>query len=149
MNSLDTLNQQNHEILSIANVLQRLIEDRLVLDNQIVSELFFRYFDKVHKHLADEQPLYASLLVSNDQNVRNTTRQFVSGDGEIKRIMQNFRHRWIRHNALLINDHEKFTADARDIFKLIRQRTRHETERLYPLIRSLQNASLQENRMAG
>ncbi len=136
MISLDELHQQNHEISSISNVLRRLVKNRLVLDNQVVSELFFRYFDKVKQHLADEQPLYANLLVNNDQSVRNITRQFVSGDSEIKRILNTFTQRWTKRNALLINNHDQFIADAQDIFKLIDQRTQHETERLYPLIRN-------------
>ncbi|HGG60446.1 MAG TPA: hypothetical protein ENK26_11125, partial [Gammaproteobacteria bacterium] len=96
MISLDELHQQNHEISSISNVLRRLVKNRLVLDNQVVSELFFRYFDKVKQHLADEQPLYANLLVNNDQSVRNITRQFVSGDSEIKRILNTFTQRWTK-----------------------------------------------------
>jgi len=47
MITFEELNQQNHEITALTNVLRKLIDDRLVLDNDVVSELFFRYFDAV------------------------------------------------------------------------------------------------------
>ncbi len=137
MMTFDELNQQNHEITALTNVLRTLIDDRLVLDNDIVSELFFRYFDAIEQHLSDEQPLYASLLAGSDQVTKNTTNQFISGTSEIRRILHSFVRRWSKNRSLLINDHEKFVDDAKDIFKLVRQRIRNETERLYPLVRQL------------
>ena len=91
MVSFTELNQQNDTITELSNVLCLLISERAVWDTRVVTNLFFTYVDRVKEHLdLEERELYQSMLLHNDQRVRQTANKFLSGSGEIKRVFGQY-----------------------------------------------------------
>ena len=142
MLSFDELYDENHKISELSNVLSRLIEDRLLCDTSITSKLFFKYIDHVKHHLdIEEREMYQPLLISSDSKIKNIANQFLSGSGEIKRVLKQYTKRWCRGKKLWIKNHDLFIQESRDIFTLVSARILNETERLYPLVRNLDTSS--------
>ena len=142
MISYEELNEQNHRITELSNVLHYLFMDRSMCDTGSCCELFYRYVDLVKEHIdiVDKQ-MYRDLLASPDEKVNNVAKNFMSGSTEIKRILREFMHRWgptsKRGGSLHINEHANFLSDTDELFDLVLQRIQDETEHLYPLVRSL------------
>ena len=142
MISYEELNEQNHRITELSNVLHYLFKDRSMCDTGSCCELFYRYVDLVKEHIdiVDKQ-MYRDLLASPDEKVNNVAKNFMSGSTEIKRILREFMHRWCptskRGGSLHINEHADFLSDTDELFELVLQRIQNETEHLYPLVRSL------------
>ncbi len=138
MLSFDELYDENHKISELSKVLSHLIQDRLLCDTSITSNLFFQYIEHVKHHLnVEEREIYQPLLMSSDNKIKNIANQFLSGSGEIKRVLRQYTKRWSKKNSLWIKDHRLFIQESRDIFTLVDARIINETERLYPLIRNL------------
>ena len=142
MISYEELNEQNHRITELSNVLHYLFKDRSMCDTGSCCELFYRYVDLVKEHIemVDKQ-MYKDLLASPDEKVNNVAKNFMSGSTEIKRILREFTHRWCpsskKGESLYIKDHSHFLSDTDALFDIVLQRIQDETEHLYPLVRSL------------
>lgn len=138
------LHQQNHQITELANVLQSLFQDRSMVDNHIVCDLFYRFIDKVQKHLDQVDQLYSVLLSDEDQRVNNVARLFMSGEQEIKRIIGGYTRKWCNKDqgTLKVAQHEVFLADTQQVFHMILARIQDETEKLYPAVRTLRGDNL-------
>ncbi|OQX15452.1 MAG: hypothetical protein BWK73_06840 [Thiothrix lacustris] len=129
------LNEQNHKITELSNVLSYLINERSICDTEVSCELFFRYVDLVKEHLeTEEHELYQLLLMDEDNDARNTGRKFMSGSGEIKRVFGQYLKRWCKGKELRIRDHEAFIRDSREIFALVIRRIDDEVVHLYPTL---------------
>lgn len=129
------LNEQNHKITELSNVLSYLINERSMCDTEVSCELFFRYVNMVKEHLeTEERELYQLLLMDSDNDVRNTGRKFLSGSGEIKRVFGQYLKRWCKGKELRIRDHEAFIRDTREIFSLVIRRIDDEIVHLYPTL---------------
>lgn len=129
------LNEQNHRITELSNVLSYLINERSICDTAVSCELFFRYMNMVREHLEiEERELYQELLVDSDNDVRNIGRKFLSGSGEIKRIFNQYQKRWCKGKELRIRDHASFVDDTRELFSLIIRRIDDEIVHLYPTL---------------
>ncbi|MDQ5767248.1 hypothetical protein [Thiothrix subterranea] len=129
------LNEQNHRITELSNVLSYLINERSMCDTEVSCELFFRYVDLVKEHLeTEERELYQLLLMDDDNDARNTGRKFLSGSGEIKRVFGQYLKRWCKGKELRIRDHEAFIRDTREIFALVIRRIDDEIVHLYPTL---------------
>jgi hypothetical protein len=129
------LNEQNHKITELSNVLSYLINERSICDTTVSCELFFRYMAMVREHLEiEERELYQELLVHEDNDVRNTGRKFLSGSGEIKRVFGQYMKRWCKGKELRIRDHAAFVDDTREIFSLVTRRIDDEVVHLYPTL---------------
>ncbi|UOG92831.1 MAG: hypothetical protein L3K52_03635 [Candidatus Thiothrix sulfatifontis] len=129
------LNEQNHKITELSNVLSYLINERSICDTEVSCELFFRYVDLVKAHLeTEEHELYQLLLMDEDNDARNTGRKFMSGSGEIKRVFGQYLKRWCKGKELRIGDHEAFIRDSREIFALVIRRIDDEVVHLYPTL---------------
>lgn len=144
MISFTELNEQNHKITELSNVLSHLIEDRGLCDTTITRALFFDYIRQVNEHLTiEEKELYQELLIHSNQRVKNTANMFLSGSGEIKRIFKQYLRRWctgtkVRGNqALRIRSHDKFLQATNDMFEIVLKRIEDETEHFYPIVREI------------
>jgi hemerythrin-like domain-containing protein len=133
------LNEQVHRITELSNVLRYLFEDRSMCDTGSCCELFYRYIELVKKHIElVDKNMYKELLISPDEKLNKVAKNFMSGSVEIKRILKEFTTTWCdKTKALHINDHARFLKDTNELFELVLQRILDETERLYPLVRSL------------
>lgn len=137
MVSFIELNQQNHKITELSNVLSYLIGDRSICDTAITCDLFFTYVAKVREHLdLEERELYQALLAHRESRVRNTAGQFLSGSSEIKRVFGQYLKRWCKNKELRIKDHDTFVKDTREMFQLVLERIENEVENLYPMVRA-------------
>jgi hypothetical protein len=135
------LNEQNHRITELTNVLSYLFKDRSMCDTGSCCDLFYRYVSLVKKHIEMvDKDMYSDLLKSPDKKINNVARNFMSGSVEIKRILKNFTKRWCptkKKDSLHIKEHALFMKDTEELFEIVLQRILDETEHLYPLVRSL------------
>lgn len=89
------LNEQNHRITELTNVLGYLFKDRSMCDTGSCCDLFYRYVDLVRKHIdVVDREMYSDLLKSPDEKINHIAKNFMSGSVEIKRILKDFTKRW-------------------------------------------------------
>jgi len=135
------LNEQNHRITELSNVLRYLLKDRAMCDTASCCDLFNNYVTLVKEHMDTvDKNMYSELLASPDEKINNVAKNFMSGSVEVKKILQKFTKKWCpshTNNELRIKDHESFQTSTDELFDIILQRILDETERLYPLVRSL------------
>jgi hypothetical protein len=94
---------------------------------------------KDHIEIVDKN-LYSKLLTNDDHDIQALARNFMSGSQEIRRIMTDYTKKWCPKKqtaSLAIADHEHFLKDSEEMFELVLERIKNETEKLYPLIREL------------
>jgi len=135
------LNEQNHRITELSNVLRYLLKDRSMCDTQSCCELFHNYVALVQEHIDTvDKNMYSELLASNDKKTNNIARNFMSGSVEVKKILKSFTKQWCpvkSNNALKIKDHQEFLDSIDKLFDIVLQRIQDETEKLYPLVRNI------------
>ncbi len=135
------LNEQNHRITELTNVLNYLFKDRSMCDTHSCCDLFYHYVNLVKEHIEMvDKDMYSDLLKSPDKKINNVARNFMSGSVEIKKILKNFTKRWCptkKNDSLHIKEHALFMKDTEELFEIVLQRILDETEHLYPLVRSL------------
>lgn len=140
MITFDELNTQNHEISELSNVLHYLLSDRGMCDTQVTCDLFFDFVDRVTEHLdVEDSQIYPKLLSSRDIASKNMARNFMSGGVEIKRLFSAYLKKWCgkRGKELRIKDYDEFARSTDEMFSLVLNRIQHETEHLYPLVRTV------------
>jgi hemerythrin-like domain-containing protein len=140
MITYEELHQQNHAITEISNVFLYLIENRSMCDTQITCDLFFDYVDKVKNHLElQDNHLYTAILHDGDADSKHIAQNFMSGSREIKRIFQDYQKKWSNKKGhyLRISNYQKFNEETNKMFELVLKRIQDETEKLYPLVRSI------------
>lgn len=140
MITYEELHVQNHKITELTNVLNLLLKDRSLCDSEITCNLFFDYVERVKQHLdVTDNSLYARLLSSGDQHVKNTAGRFMGGSKEIKRIFGDYLKKWckLRQRELVIRQYDTFIAETDEMFQMVLDRIQDETERLYPLVREV------------
>ncbi|HEB83151.1 MAG TPA: hypothetical protein ENJ11_09855 [Gammaproteobacteria bacterium] len=144
MITYDELNQQNHRITELSNILRYLLKERSMCDTGSCCDLFYQYVDLVKEHIDTvDKEMYSDLLKSPDERINNIARNFMSGSVEIKKILNNFSKKWCPSRdkkSLKIKEHERFLDDTNELFDIVLQRILDETEHLYPLVRSLRVA---------
>ena len=145
MISYKELNEQNHRITELSNVMRYLLKDRSMCDTDTCCELFHRYVDQVQEHIDTvEKNMYSDLLRSSDEHANNTVKNFMSGSVEVKKIINEFTKQWcpVKSTGVLkIKDHDEFLEDTDRMFDLVLQRILDETEHLYPLVRNIKSAA--------
>lgn len=135
------LNEQNHRITELSNVLRYLLRDRSMCDTQTCCDLFSNYMTQVKEHIDTvDKNMYRDLLASPDEKVNNVAKNFMSGSVEVKKILQSFSKQWCPsrgNNDFMIKDHDQFLKAMDELFDIVLQRIQDETEHLYPLVRSI------------
>ncbi|WP_299877486.1 hypothetical protein [uncultured Cocleimonas sp.] len=144
MITYDELNEQNHKITELSNVLAILLKDRLICDSETCCKLFFNYIDRVNEHMHDvEANLYTDLLRHSSSEINNTAKNFMSGSQEIKRIMNSYVKKWCNKSSQALSigkNHEKFMRETDEMFEMVLSRIQSEIEHLYPTIRAVNSA---------
>jgi hypothetical protein len=138
------LNEQNHKITELSNILTHLLGDRSLCDSEVTCDLFFQYVELVNSHLdITDKNLHRQLLTHKDQRATNVANLFLSGSREIKRIFGAYLKKWCRprKHELIIKEYDTFLKDTEDMFEMVLDRIQDETERLYPLIREVRGDS--------
>ncbi len=142
MSHSNDLHMQIHNITELNNVLTNLLGERSLCDMQITGELFFRYIELVKHHLQNtESAVFAKLLVNADQEQSRTVERFIDGSSEIKHIFADYTRKWCRNNQLYIRDYSLFYKDTVEVFELVLRRLRDETEKLYPLMKAVEETA--------
>ncbi len=135
------LNEQNHRITELSNVLRYLLKDRAMCDTGSCCNLFNNYVTLVKEHMdMVDKNMYSGLLASPDEKVNNVAKNFMSGSVEVKKILHKFTKKWCpsqTNTELRIKDHKAFLTSTDELFDIVLQRILDETEHLYPLVRSL------------
>jgi len=68
MVSIDELNEQNHKISELIQVITHLIKERYFCDSGVTCTLFFELTDKIKDQLdREERELYKDLLTHKEQ----------------------------------------------------------------------------------
>ena len=141
MISYDELNEQNHKITELSNVLSALLKDRLLCDTETCSSLFYDYMDKVNEHMQEvDSTFYSGLLGDASKEANNTANNFMAGSQEIKRIMKSYVRKWCnkKQQELTIGaQHEQFLKETDEMFNMILDRVQDEMEHLYPMVRKI------------
>lgn len=141
MISYEELNSQIHKITELSNVLRYLVEDRAMCDTYTCCELFHRYVGYIRTHIdMVERNIYPHILTSGNQQAINSVGNFMNGSQEVKRIMKQYTRNWCRDKSstLDVGDHPAFIKETDKFFDVMLQRLQDETEKLYPLSRSLE-----------
>ena len=137
------LNEQNHRITELSNVLRYLLRDRSMCDTKTCCNLFSNYMTLVNEHIElVDKSMYSDLLASRDEKVNNVAKNFMSGSVEVKKILHKFNKQWCQSKGNItgdfkIKDHEKFLNAMDELFDIVLDRVQDETEHLYPLVRSI------------
>ena len=141
MITYEELNEQNHRITELSNILRYLFKERSICDTGACCEIFYHYMELVKEHVDTvDRDMYSDLLKSSDDKINNVAKNFMSGSVEVKKILKGFTKRWCpskKPNALKIKGHDKFLDETNELFDIVLQRILDETEHLYPLVRSL------------
>ncbi|MGD2084241.1 MAG: hypothetical protein PVF91_14870 [Chromatiales bacterium] len=140
MITFEQLNQQNHRITELTNVLSHLLGDRSLCDSEITCDLFFRYVEEVKNHLEiTDSHLYSRLLTHRDRRVHNMADRFMGGSKEIKRIFAQYLQKWCRlkRHELVIQEYDQFLKETHEMFAMVLDRIQDETEQLYPIVREV------------
>ncbi len=138
MVSFKELNEQNHKIAERTKIILYMIQDRAICDTDVTCDLFFDLTDKIKKHMdIEERELYKDMLTHPDRNIKKTAENFLSGSAEIKRVFKQYMKRWCHHKNLRIKNHAQFVTETEDLFELIQIRMINETEKFYPVVRSV------------
>jgi len=141
--SYENLNEQNHKITELSNILSVLIQDRLICDTETCSQLFFDYMNHVRDHIHEvDSNMYLDLLKHPSQDVNNIANNFMSGSQEIKRIMNRYEKKWCNKRKKEISigaQYDKFLSETDEMFDMILSRIQGEMEHLYPTVRKVTN----------
>lgn len=138
MVSFKELNEQNHKIAERAKIILYMIQDRTICDTDVTCDLFFDLTERVKNHLdIEERELYKDLLTHQDNNIKQTAENFLSGSAEIKRVFKQYLKRWCHNKNLRIKNHEQFVKETDEIFTMIQDRIISETEKFYPVVRTV------------
>ena len=144
MVSYENLNEQNHKITELSNILSVLIQDRSLCDSQTCSNLFYDFMDHVKEHIREvDSTMYLDLLKHPSQDINNVANNFMSGSQEIKRIMNRYERRWCnkRQKELTVGaKHDKFLDETDEMIDMILSRIQGEMEHLYPTLRKITDA---------
>ncbi len=139
MTTIDELNIQNHKLAESSNVLLYLIQERSMCDTETACHLLFSALDQVTEHMKTVDYLYKELLTDENTETRNIAEMFMSGEHELRRIINQYIKKWCKTKSkdLRINNHDQFAKDSQEMFELVLSRIQDETEHLYPLFRKV------------
>ena len=143
MITYEELHAENHDITELSNVLLYLFKERSMCDTGTCCDLFYRYTEKVKHHIETvDKNMYSQLLTHEDHEIQKLAKNFMSGSQEIKKIIASYIKTWCpkkKADTLAIAEYDRFLKESEEMFELILERIQNETEKLYPLVRELNN----------
>lgn len=139
MLAFDELHSQNHKLIESANILKYLFQERSMCDTDTACSLLYAFIDNLNHHMGMVDSLYQALLCDKESSTNNTARMFMSGEQELKRIINQYTKKWCvkKRQQLNISNHDQFKRDTEEIFHLVFTRIQNETEHLYPLVKEI------------
>ncbi|MDH5473373.1 MAG: hypothetical protein OEY87_01095 [Gammaproteobacteria bacterium] len=134
MYTLNELKKQNTEISDLINILQVVTKDKSLINNPYVCELVERFNEKVWMHLVfEENTIYSELSKHHNPDISNIALTFHTTAKNIKKQFTNYVKLWC-HAIKENKDHAKFVAESNEIFELIKERVRYESQEVFPLV---------------
>lgn len=135
---ISELHSQNHKLIESSNVLLYLLQERSMCDTETACQLLFEFIDNMNSHFDLVDSLYKVLLSDKSTSTNNSARSFMSGEQELKRIINQYTKQWCRKNSsqIRVGDHDRFKQDTQDLFKIVLSRIQDETEHLYPMAKN-------------
>ena len=138
MVSFDELNEQNHKISELTQVIMYLIKDRSICDSEVTCALFFDLTDKIKDQLdMEERELYKDLLTHKDQELNVLANEYLSSSVEFKRKLKSYIKYWCHNKSLRIKNHDDFLNKTDELFSIMQDRIVNVTENLYPLVKKI------------
>ena len=132
------LYEQNHKISERTKIILYMIQDRAICNSDVTCDLFFDLTDRIKKHMdIEERELYKEMLTHSDPKIKKVADNFLSGSTAIKRVFKQYLKRWCHNKNLRIKNHEQFVKETNDNFEMIQVRNINETEKYYPVVRSV------------
>jgi len=140
MVSFDELNEHNHEILELTQVIKYLIKERSFCDSEVTCDLFFDLTDKMKEQLdREERELYKDLLIHKDQQFNDLANDYLNSSVEYKRKLKSYIKHWCHNKSLRIKNHEDFLKKSDELFSIMQDRIIEVTENLYPVVKKINN----------
>ena len=137
MFTLEELKKQNEDLTELCDVLCVILQDSSLQKNSYVIDLMNSFKEKVWMHLVfEDDTIYYELLKHPDDEIRNTIDSFHQSGRAIKKQFSAFIRNW---NAFTETGekHDSVHNECRDVFSLIRERIRYESEQIFPLVQQL------------
>lgn len=136
---LDEIHVHNHKLMELSHVVNYLMQERSMCDTEIANSLFRETLQKIDEHLMMVDSLYATLLSQQDAQAHRTAQMFLSGERELKLIIDEYKKTWFAKNRpeLHIGDYQQFIKDTEGLFEIVQSRIEDETEKLYPMLRAV------------
>ena len=143
MATIEEINLHNHKVIDTSNVLMFLLDKREMCDNETCIHLLYRFLDQLDEHLKLVDGLYQGMLGDKNSTANQMAEKFMSGEVELKRIINDYRTNWCRkgRKEIKVHNHESFMHDTEELFGLVHSRIQDEVEHLYPLVRDLRQSA--------
>lgn len=140
MYTLDELEKQNSEIIELCDVLCALLKESSLYNNSVVVEIMDRFKEKVWMHLVfEDNTIYSELVQHPDEEVSKVVGEFHQSGRTIKKQFSSFIRNWKKY-IQSGEEHDSIHRACSDIFSLIRDRVRYETDIMFPLVKRLHTA---------
>lgn len=132
MTDIARLQEENHQLLALCDVLDVLLAQLPLRTNPITCELLGRLHEKLSIHLCHEDRDAYQRLLAGDTEAKTVASQFISNTHELNRILERHGTRWCARTAP--HDSETYAAETRDILRMLRRRIELEETRLFPVV---------------
>jgi len=138
MISFDELNEQNHKISELTQVISYLIKNRSICDSEVTCGLFFDLTDQIKLQLdKEERELYKDLLTHKDKEINSLANEFLNSSVDFKRKLKSYIKHWCHNKSLRIKNHDEFLDKSHELFSIMQDRIIDVTENLYPLVKKI------------
>ena len=134
--NLDNLKRQHQEITQLINEIEALLGQDVAAKSFEISLKIGALSGKLSIHLKTEDDyLYPSLKVSEDECLRKTANLFSKEMQDIAHSFANYKTKYIS-SAQIKKDVNQFITETRSIISHLRTRLNHEDMQLYPLLKN-------------
>lgn len=138
MVSFDELNEQNHKISELIQMITYLIKERSFCDSKVTCALFFELTDKMKDQLdREERELYKDLLTHKDQQLNDLANTYLNSSVDFKRKLKSYIKHWCQNKSLRIKNHDDFLNKSDELFSIMQDRIIDVTENLYPVVKKI------------
>ena len=143
MVSFDELNEQNHKISELTQVILYLIKERSICDSEVTCALFFDLTDKIKDQLdMEERQLYKDLLTHKEQEINDLANDYLNSSVEFKRKLKHYIKHWCHNKSLRIKNHDDFLNKTDELFSIMLNRIVDVTGNLCPLVKKINSEKM-------